>query len=109
MRHVRLSSLGDTRLREEVESSRRILGEIVGRPVEGFCYPYGDLNDKVVRAVREAGYAYACAYRAEIRHGAYSIPRIYVGERDIGFRLQAKLRWLPPMRRISTALGVRWP
>ncbi|MDP8973869.1 MAG: polysaccharide deacetylase family protein, partial [Actinomycetota bacterium] len=76
--HVRLSGLDDpVSLREEVEAGRRILGEVLGRPVEGFCYPYGDLSSQVVRAVREVGYAYACAYKTELRHGAYSIPRIY--------------------------------
>ena len=109
MRHLRLSSLSDTRMCEEVEGSRRILGEVLGRPLEGFCYPYGDLNDQAVQAVREAGYSYACAYRAGMRHGTYAIPRIYVGERDSGFRLQVKLRWLPTIRRISRALGMRWP
>jgi peptidoglycan/xylan/chitin deacetylase (PgdA/CDA1 family) len=111
VRHVKLSGLDDpVSLREEVEAGRRILGEVLGRPVEGFCYPYGDLNGRAARAVRQAGYAYACAYKAELRHGAYAIPRIYAGERDKGLWFGLKLRWLPTMRWISSqTLGTRRP
>jgi peptidoglycan/xylan/chitin deacetylase (PgdA/CDA1 family) len=97
--HMRLSGLDSVRLREEVEDGRQILEEVLGRPVEGFCYPYGDLSDRVARAVREAGYTYACAYKTELRHGLYAIPRIYAGERDRGLRLDLKVRWLPAVRR----------
>jgi peptidoglycan/xylan/chitin deacetylase (PgdA/CDA1 family) len=102
--HLRLSRLDPVSLREEVEAARRILGEILGRRVEGLCYPYGDLNSQVVRAVREAGYAYACGYKTELRHNAYAIPRLYVGESDRDLRLGLKLRWGPTIRWISRTL-----
>ena len=43
LRHVRLPAARDT-LAEEVGGSRRILQDITGQPVGGFCYPYGDLD-----------------------------------------------------------------
>ncbi len=105
MSHVRLSGLDPARLREEVEAPRQILGEVLGRAVEGFCYPYGDLDARAVRAVHEAGYSYACAYKAELLQGPYTIPRVYVGERDRGFRLGLKLRSLTRRRYVAGSWG----
>ena len=90
--HASLSRLEPEQLEKEIRGSREILGEVLSRPVEGFCYPYGDLNEQGVRIVREAGYAYACAYKKRISRDAYDVPRINVGERDGAFRLELKLR-----------------
>ena len=90
--HARLSELEPERLDAEIHDSRKILGEVLDRPVEGFCYPYGALNEQVVQAVREAGYAYACAYKERISWDAYDVPRANVGERDGTFRLELKVR-----------------
>ena len=59
MTHPRLSRLDPETLVHEVRASRRALSEVVGTPVEGFCYPYGDLNGRAVQAARRAGYVYA--------------------------------------------------
>ncbi len=53
-------------------------------PVEQFCYPWGDRNDRVVDAVRDAGLAGAtttvrCRARAPL--DPVSIPRIHVMQR----------------------------
>lgn len=37
--HLRLSGLNPETLAREMSDSRHMLGEIVGRPVEGFCFP----------------------------------------------------------------------
>jgi peptidoglycan/xylan/chitin deacetylase (PgdA/CDA1 family) len=62
LRHVRLPAAQDV-LAEEVGGSRRILREITGEPVGGFCYPYGDIDATAVRRVRELGCDYGCAAR----------------------------------------------
>jgi peptidoglycan/xylan/chitin deacetylase (PgdA/CDA1 family) len=36
------------------------VAELVGRPAETFAYPYGDYDDRVVDAVRRAGFRGAC-------------------------------------------------
>lgn len=71
--------------------SRRMIDRLLGRPVEGFCYPFGNLNAGVVRAVRDAGYAYACAVNGEENWDEYTLPRIPVSERDRLPQFAAKL------------------
>ncbi len=66
LRHVRLPGAGDT-LAEEVGESRRILREVTGKPVGGFCYPYGDLDAGAVTQVRDS------RLRLRLRHLAVSL------------------------------------
>ena len=54
--HEILTRLDDDRLRFELCESRRKLQERLGRPVRAFCYPNGDMDDRVARATAEAGY-----------------------------------------------------
>lgn len=91
MSHVRLSRLDAASLEEEVSGGQRLLREVLGRDVEGFCYPYGDLDRTTVEAVRRAGHGYACSYKTRIEQGRYDIPRVYVGERDGPLRFALKL------------------
>jgi len=95
MNHARLSGLKPERLEEEVSDSRKALEGIFGEEVKGFCYPYGELDGVAIQAVRRAGYSYACAYKSRVEQSIYDIPRIYAGERDGTWRLQAKLRLYP--------------
>lgn len=90
MYHRPLSGLSAEALLQETRTSRRCLEEVVERPVNGFCYPYGALDRAALEAVRSSGYHYATA----IEHGPltcrWALPRSYVGERDNGVRLRAK-------------------
>lgn len=90
--HPRLPSLSVEALAHEVSESRRILSNIVNKPIAGFCYPYGDLDSGAVLAARRAGYLYACATKKRVECSPYDWPRIYVGEKDSPFRLRLKLK-----------------
>ena len=90
--HVRLSRVDDEELEREVVESRERLEEILGGDVVGFCYPYGDHDERVVEVVRRAGYDYACAYQTHGRWDRFTLPRTHVGEPDGPVRLEAKLR-----------------
>lgn len=90
LRHTRLPAVGDAELREEVESSRSILEDVAGEPVRGFCYPYGEVSDRVVEAVRTSGYTYGCAIGRSSLMGRHALPRTYIGDRDGPLRLRAK-------------------
>ncbi|MFI2609113.1 polysaccharide deacetylase family protein [Kitasatospora sp. NPDC018619] len=94
--HRRLAGLGARDLTAQVADSRKVLEDLTGRPVEGFCYPYGSLDTAAVEAVELAGYAYGCAVSPGAHSGVYAIPRCYVGDRDGPLHLAAKLvrdRW----------------
>ncbi|MFG1805241.1 polysaccharide deacetylase family protein [Streptomyces sp. NPDC049040] len=88
--HTDLTSVDDGRLAAEAAGSRRLLTEITGRPPGGFCYPYGAVDARAVRAVRSAGYSYACGVSPGPLAGPFALPRSYVGDRDTPARLRAK-------------------
>jgi peptidoglycan/xylan/chitin deacetylase (PgdA/CDA1 family) len=92
MTHADLSDLDPRMLEEEVKGSRRVLSELLGEEVEGFCYPYGSLNRAAVEAVRQVGYAYACAWKTHPEHSAYDLPRIPISEKDNDLRFGMKLK-----------------
>jgi peptidoglycan/xylan/chitin deacetylase (PgdA/CDA1 family) len=89
--HIRLAGLDSGQLHEETGGSRASLGELTGAPVRGFAYPHGSMDAAARRAVRQAGYDYACAVESPLADlGPMALPRIYVGQRDGPARLAAK-------------------
>lgn len=57
--HPYLTQLTPDRAREEISASRKKLEDLFGRPIDHFCYPYGDWNETVRDLVQEAGYTTA--------------------------------------------------
>ncbi|MEU9100396.1 polysaccharide deacetylase family protein [Streptomyces sp. NPDC048361] len=90
LRHVDLVNADEDTLRREIHESRRLLKELTGHDVRGFCYPYGAVDVRAADAVRAAGYQYACAIDPGPLTGRYALPRVHVGERDTAWRLQLK-------------------
>jgi peptidoglycan/xylan/chitin deacetylase (PgdA/CDA1 family) len=88
--HMDLTRADGVLLRAEVRDSRAALREVTGTDVHGFCYPYGRLDRRVVDAVRDAGYSYACATGPGGLSGLLAIPRVHIGERDTAWRLRLK-------------------
>ena len=75
--HARLVGVGGDKLTAEVRGCRSDLSALLGRPVRGFCYPYGSMDAAAKRAVREAGYAWAVAVEAPLPDiGMMTLPRI---------------------------------
>ncbi|TKJ28122.1 polysaccharide deacetylase family protein [Blastococcus sp. CCUG 61487] len=89
--HAHLSGLDAAALRAEVAGSRATLEDVLGAPVHGFCYPYGDVDAAAADAARDAGYDHACVTRDYSVGDRHTLPRFYVGQRDTGPRLAAKL------------------
>ena len=54
--HLDLTELGPEELEEEVAGSRKLLQKEYGVPVNNFCYPAGQFDETVVKAVEGAGY-----------------------------------------------------
>lgn len=54
--HPHLDTLSDENLKNEVENSKKVLEENLGKTVDFIAYPAGFYNDKVIQAVKNAGY-----------------------------------------------------
>lgn len=54
--HPHLTQCDDTALHKEIQTCKTELEDATGTAVTQFCYPYGDHDERVVQAVREAGY-----------------------------------------------------
>ncbi len=54
--HRRLDQLDREDARNEINGSKAYLEDILGRPVEMFCYPRGLYSSKIADMVREAGF-----------------------------------------------------
>lgn len=55
--HHNLTLLTDDELARAMEEGLGALKEVVGRPVEIICYPYGSVDQRVAEAARAAGFA----------------------------------------------------
>ncbi|QEU97626.1 polysaccharide deacetylase family protein [Streptomyces kanamyceticus] len=95
--HVDLTLADDQLLRREVDDSRAKLSELTGAEVRGFCYPYGHVDERVVAAVRDAGYRYACAIDPGALRGPLALPRVHIGQGDTPPRLALKV-WTNRLR-----------
>jgi peptidoglycan/xylan/chitin deacetylase (PgdA/CDA1 family) len=62
--HPSLTSLLEAGVRDEVGGSRDDLQRALGAPVEAFAFPYGDWDERSVRAARDAGFLAACTVRS---------------------------------------------
>jgi len=89
--HIRLAGADADQLATEVSGSRQRLREVTETEIRGFAYPYGSMDAAARRAVRDAGYDYACAVSApRDALGLMALPRLYVGQRDGAARMTAK-------------------
>jgi peptidoglycan/xylan/chitin deacetylase (PgdA/CDA1 family) len=88
--HPRLSQIDRERMRREVHVSRQRLEALLEEEIEFFCYPYGDFDEDVVAAVREAGYKAALSCNRASTYGnedPFKLPRkaISYGDSLAGF------------------------
>jgi peptidoglycan/xylan/chitin deacetylase (PgdA/CDA1 family) len=91
--HVRLAGASAEQLAAEVGASRSALAAATGAEIRGFAYPCGSMDADARRAVRDAGYDYACAVETRVAGiGLMALPRIYVGQQDGAVRMAVKRR-----------------
>lgn len=88
--HLHLTEMDDETATREIAESRRLLSDLTGSPIAGYCYAYGDHGSREVELVRAAGYDYACAVEPSRWRGQYALPRTYIGQADAALRLTAK-------------------
>lgn len=79
--HPQLATLSNEAMQEELRGSKRALEEQLGRKVEHFCYPYGNLETSVREEVVKAGYRSAVTTgRGHVleRSDPFLLPRISI-------------------------------
>jgi peptidoglycan/xylan/chitin deacetylase (PgdA/CDA1 family) len=79
--HGFLTQYSPSALDLELVAPRKLLEERLGTPVRSFAYPQGDYDERVVRAVREAGYTTATTVdqgRAGPSSDPLRLPRLLV-------------------------------
>lgn len=102
--HANLTRVPDDVLYDEVRRSRTLLSELAGDAVEGFCYPYGAVDERVEAVVRGSGYRYACAVApAPEIAGDFALPRIHISQSDNAAQLELKRRLARPWGRAVRA------
>lgn len=61
--HVHLPALDAATARDEIAGSKAVLEQLLQRPVQHFCYPYGEYQPAHTAMVREAGFTTATTTR----------------------------------------------
>ena len=102
MSHPRLSTLPDDRIESELRLSRAALSSLAKAEVDLIAFPYGDYDDRVLRACRRTGYRHVFTIEPQaVRPGSdpFKRGRVAVDANDslFEFRLKAlgAYRWMP--------------
>ena len=99
--HPRLIRLSDAALASELSESRQHCAREMGRPCESLAYPYGEHDQRVRAAARDAGYAGAASIDRPGPPNPFSWPRIGIYPPDDGLRFRLKAS--PTIRRVRNS------
>jgi peptidoglycan/xylan/chitin deacetylase (PgdA/CDA1 family) len=81
MTHSILPRCSDTELKTEIIESRKILQEKLKVPVSTFCYPNGDVDERISKLTKKAGYT--CAVTTEWKANRQKDNMFNLGRCDI--------------------------
>lgn len=79
--HAMLSQQSDAEQAYEVSESKRLIEQWLGKPVNGFAYPYGSYTAATQQILRDAGFRYAVSTQSKPVTGdddPFALPRIQV-------------------------------
>jgi peptidoglycan/xylan/chitin deacetylase (PgdA/CDA1 family) len=89
--HVRLTRLSDHEVRAELVDSKAECEDRLRRPCRSLAYPYGDHDERIVRAARCAGYAAAGTLPGRFEAAdSMRFPRVFVSRADNRLRFVIK-------------------
>ena len=92
--HRNLTVLDDDELSNELVGSKQQLESVLNREVTHFAFPSGDHDERVLSAVRSAGYQWAWTTEARYVNTAdlpYQIPRVLIDDEASVATLAAKI------------------
>ncbi len=61
--HQPLTKLSIPQRRQEIAGCRTVCEAVSGKPITGFAYPHGDLDESTKELVRDSGFQWACSTR----------------------------------------------
>lgn len=109
MAHCDLRKLDDRTLQSEVEDSKKLIEDKLGKKVNWFAYPYGYFDERTVRAVRKAGYKGAFTTDDSIwagRGNPYRLRRIQISGLDSDRMLRTKISGMYDLKSLWTLPGM---
>ena len=92
--HLRLTQHDYNVAKNDIEKSKKILEDLLGKEVNHFCYPYGDHNIEIMKITQDAGYltGVTCERSSVFKWvDPYAIPRKAVSFGDSIFGFSWKL------------------
>jgi peptidoglycan/xylan/chitin deacetylase (PgdA/CDA1 family) len=92
--HAHLTTIAPEALHVELHDAKSTLEDLLGKPVPGFSYPYGELDARVREAVIDAGYQYAVSTRLGActpGENPFTLPRINMRWNTAGGMLRRKI------------------
>ena len=100
--HPRLTQTSDDVLADELAGSRADLQERLGLAATAVAYPFGDTDQRVMRAAEDAGYSLGGAVLGvSSRAGLLAWPRVRIVRGDAGWPF--RLRTSPALRRLRAS------
>ncbi len=79
--HLWLTGLNDDDLKDQLQGSKKILEEKLGKEIKYVCYPMGGFDERVKQAAREAGYRAGFATKPRrmfTMYDVYEIKRVRI-------------------------------
>lgn len=103
--HIELGKSPVQEVVENLQTSKKILESIIGKPVVSFAFPFGSLPTATDRLLHDAGYQYALAIYTP-QETSYRIRRWIYHDNDDAARIRKKLSWqYRLMRAVKDKLG----
>ncbi len=100
--HPHLTRLDEPTLRHELEGSLQECRDRLGRPCRSIAYPYGEVDTRVSRRAREAGYVAGATLPVGQRgHGPFRWPRVGIYHADDDHRFGLKMN--PVVRHLRSS------
>ncbi|MCK4856527.1 MAG: polysaccharide deacetylase family protein [candidate division Zixibacteria bacterium] len=90
-RHIDLTTLSSVQVTDELQTSREILQELTGQPIEYLTYPFGKYNRRVVEIAPEVGFRDALLSEPG-KWRPFMRGRIALGRFDSTISIDASLR-----------------
>jgi peptidoglycan/xylan/chitin deacetylase (PgdA/CDA1 family) len=54
--HPKLTDLAPSEIEQEVRESKKVLEQKLSKPVDFFCYPFGEVDQDIIGVIKSAGY-----------------------------------------------------